>query len=137
LRRILAALGLAVLFSGLPLQVSTAAAATPANHFTWGQCTWWAANVRPDIGSVVFGYARQWTWSAQQAGLNTGTQPALNAIAVYQPGVQGAWAAGHVAHVIGVDPDGVHFTVDEMDYPIPGVVTQRVSQVGPGVEFIY
>ncbi|HLG73397.1 MAG TPA: CHAP domain-containing protein [Chloroflexota bacterium] len=121
----------------MPFQASTAAAAAAPNHFTWGQCTWWAANVRPDIGSVVSGYARQWTWSAQQAGLKTGTQPAPDAIAVYQPGVQGAWASGHVAHVIAVDPDGVHFTVDEMNYPIPGRVTQRVSQVGPGVEFIY
>lgn len=121
----------------MPFQASTAAAAAAPNHFYWGQCTWWAANVRPDIGAKVSGWAAQWTWSAQQAGLKTGTQPAPNAIVVYQPGVQGAWGSGHVAHVLSVNPDGVHFTVDEMHYPVVGVVTQRVSHTGPGVEFIY
>ncbi|HEX6513431.1 MAG TPA: CHAP domain-containing protein [Chloroflexota bacterium] len=137
MRRILAALGLAVSLLGVPMGIGTAAAAAPVNRFYWGQCTWWAANVRPDIGARVWGSAYNWNWSAQAAGLKTGTLPAKDAIAVYQPGVQGAWGAGHVAHVLSVSPDGYHFTVDEMNYPIPGVVTQRVSHIGSGVTFIY
>lgn len=138
MRRILAALGFAVCLLGMPMQAGTAAAAVaPHNRFYWGQCTWWAANVRPDIGSVVSGNARNWTQAAQRAGLKTGTLPAKGAIAVYQPGVQGAWYTGHVARVLAVAPDGVHFTVDEMNFPFAGVVTSRVSHSGPGVTFIY
>ncbi|MBV9119941.1 MAG: CHAP domain-containing protein [Chloroflexi bacterium] len=121
---------------GTPMIASNAMAAAP-NHFYYGSCAWWAANVRPDIGSKIFGNAAEWAGAAQAAGLPTGTTPQVNAIVVYQPGVQGAWGSGHVAHVIAVAPDGVHFTVDEMDYPVAGVVTQRASSTGPGVSFIY
>ena len=138
MRRILAALGFAVFLLGTPLQADTAAAAAaPYNRFYWGQCTWWAANVRPDIGDRVSGNAASWTAAAQRAGLKTGTQPAKDAIVVYQPGVQGAWYTGHVARVLSVAPDGVHFTVDEMNFPIAGRVTSRTSVAGPGVSFIY
>jgi surface antigen len=137
-RRILAALGFAVCLLGTPMQAGTAAAAaTPMNRFYWGQCTWWAANVRPDIGAAVSGNAANWTGAAQRAGLNTGTVPAQGAIVVYQPGVQGAWYAGHVARVLAVSPDNATFTVDEMNFPIAGRVTSRTSHVGPGVTFIY
>ncbi|MHB8619242.1 MAG: CHAP domain-containing protein [Chloroflexota bacterium] len=118
-----------------PLQAAQAQAAY--NHFYWGQCTWWAANVRPDIGARVWGNASNWLASARQAKLPTGTLPKPGAIVVYQPGVQGAWWMGHVAHVDAVFPDGHHFTVDEMDYPFAGRVTHRVSVTGPGVSFIY
>ena len=137
MRRILAALGFAACLQGLPLQAGTAAAAAPVNRFYWGQCTWWAANERPDIGAAVSGNAANWTWAAQQAGLKTGTLPAPGAIVVYQPGVQGAWYSGHVAHVLSVSPDGVDFTVDEMNFPVAGRVTSRMSHIGPGVTFIY
>jgi len=138
LRRILAALGFAVCLLGTPMQAGTAAAAAiPYNRFYSGQCTWWAANVRPDIGAAVSGNAANWTWAAQNAGLKTGTLPAKGAIVVYQPGVQGAWYAGHVARVLSVSPDGVNFTVDEMNFPWAGVVTSRTSHTGQGVTFIY
>ncbi|MBV8085381.1 MAG: CHAP domain-containing protein [Chloroflexi bacterium] len=120
-----------------PMVASTAAAAAPPNHFTPGQCTWWAAHTRPDIGARVYGSAKFWTASAQAAGLATGTTPEPDAIVVFQPGVEGAWGAGHVAHVNDVSPDGVHFTVDEMDYPVAFRMTLRVAQTGPGVSFIY
>jgi len=138
LRRVLAALGLVACLSGLPGQVAGTEAATPTyNHFYWGQCTWWAANVRPDIGSKIWGNAAQWAWVARADGFKTGSKPAAGAIVVYQPGAQGAWWAGHVARVLSVSPDGYHFTVDEMNYPIPGVVTHRLSHAGAGVSFIY
>ena len=120
---------------GTPVLASNAMAAD--NHFYWGSCAWYAASVRPDIGSRIFGNAAQWAGAAQAAGLPTGPTPQVDAIVVYQPGVQGAWGTGHVAHVLSVAPDGQSFTVDEMDYPIAGVVTQRVSHTGPGVSFIY
>jgi N-acetylmuramoyl-L-alanine amidase len=119
------------------MQVGTAAAAAPSNHFYWGQCTWWAANARPDIGAVVSGNAANWPAAAQRAGFKTGGLPEDGAIVIYQPGVQGAWSAGHAAHVLSVSPDEQTFTVDEMNFPVAGRVTQRASHVGPGVSFIY
>ncbi len=117
------------------MQTGTAMAASWS--WTWGQCTYWAAKTRPDIGAVVTGNAANWTRSAQAAGLNTGDVPAPDAIVVYQPGVQGAWGTGHVGHVNDVAPDGIHFKVDEMNFPYAGVMTQRWSVAGPGVSFIY
>lgn len=72
-----------------------------------------------------------------QAGLHVGTAPALNAIAVFQPGVQGAGGYGHVAHVNVVSLDGVHFGMDETNVWGLGVVDLRMASAGPGVEFIY
>jgi len=137
LRRILAAAGVAACLLVTPVQAGIAAAATPGNHFTYGQCVWWAANTRPDIGALVSGNAAAWPAAAQRAGLDTGSTPAPDAIVIFAPGVQGAWASGHAAHVNDVSPDGEHFTVDEMDFPVPGRVTQRVAHTGPGVTFIY
>lgn len=137
LRRILAALGAAASLMGTPVLASGAEAAAHYNRFYYGQCTWWAANERPDIGAKVWGNAANWIGAAQSAGLPTGSTPKVGAIVVYQPGAQGAWGTGHVAHVIAVSPDGNHFTVDEMNYPRAGVVTHRLSHAGAGVGFIY
>ena len=138
MRRFLAAVGVAACLIVLPAKAAPAeAAGITYNHFYWGQCTWWAAQMRPDIGAVVWGNAWNWLGSAHAAGLPIGYTPKVGAIAVYQPGVEGAWSAGHVAHVIAVSPDGVHFTVDEMHFPFVGVVDHRVSHTAPGVGFIY
>ncbi len=107
------------------------------NNFPWGQCTWWAAQSRPDIGSVVVGNASAWLYSARSAGLATGFMPRAGAIVVYQPGAQGAGWTGHVAYVTSVNPDGVTFNISEMNFPIWGGVTHRVSRTGAGVSFIY
>jgi len=136
LRRVLAALGVAACLSACPLSAGASEAAS-INRFYQGQCTWFAAEVRPDIGSMVRGNANQWLVAAQRAGLETGDAPRPGAIVVYQAGVQGASWAGHVAHVLAVDQDAQHFLVDEMNFPRAGVVTQRMSHTGPGVTFIY
>ena len=107
------------------------------NNFPWGQCTWWAAQSRPDIGASVIGNAASWLYSARGAGLPTGSVPRAGAIAVYQPGAQGAAWTGHVAYVTSVAGDGVHFTVSEMNFPYWGSITGRASWTGPGVGFIY
>ncbi len=120
-----------------PMASVIAHAQAPVNRFAWGQCTWWAANVRPDVGAIEQGNASAWINWAQRAQLKTGNAPQPGAIAVFQPGVQGAAWTGHVAHVLAVDPDGQHFTVDEMNFPIAGQVTQRLAVPGPGVDFIY
>jgi surface antigen len=123
-----------------PAQVVNTRVAIPrisANNFPYGQCTWFAAQNRPDIGSRVLGNAASWLYSARAAGLPTGTQPAVGAVVVYQPGAQGAGWIGHVAVVTSVSPNGVNFTIREMNYVGWAVVSTRNSWVGPGVSFIY
>lgn len=138
LRRLLAAVGLAGCLLSTLTQAPVADAAPAAyNHFYWGQCTWFAASVRPDIGAVVWGNAADWLSSAQRVGLKTGVTPKLGAIVVYQPGADGAWSFGHVAHVLSVSADGNQFTIDEMNWVGLGRVSQRISHTAPGVAFIY
>jgi len=108
-----------------------------SNYFPWGQCTYWAAQERPDIGSRVIGNAASWIYSARAAGLATGSVPRVGAVVVYQPGAQGAAWTGHVAYVTSVAGDGVHFTISEMNFPYWGRVTSRASWAGGGVGFIY
>jgi surface antigen len=118
-----------------PVITRPAVRRTGSNNFPWGQCTWWAANERPDIGSAVVGNAASWLYSARAAGLATGTVPRVGAVVVYQPGAQGAAWTGHVAYVTSVS--GSSFTISEMNFPIWGGVTHRTSWTGPGVAFIY
>jgi surface antigen len=122
----------------MPLQAGIAEAAAPPNKFYWGQCTWWAANVRPDIGAKMNGNAYNWIWVAQHdPSLTTSVSPKEDAVVIFPPGVDGAWSSGHAAHVVAVAPDGQSFQIDEMNFPIPGRVTQRVLKVDPRIVFIY
>jgi len=120
-----------------PPNTQAAVVRSGPNNFPWGQCTYWAAQSRPDIGSRVIGNAASWLYSARAAGLPTGTAPRAGAIVVYQPGAQGAAWTGHVAYVTSVAGDGVHFNISEMNFPIWGRVTTRASYTGAGVAFIY
>jgi surface antigen len=120
-----------------PANTRSAVRRSGPNNFPYGQCTWWAAQSRPDIGANVIGNASSWLYSARAAGLPTGSTPRVGAIVVYQPGAQGAAWTGHVAYVTSVSGDGAHFTVSEMNFPYWGSVTRRASWTGPGVGFIY
>ena len=138
MRRTLAALGVAACLLGLPMGSGIAEAAAPINHFYWGQCTWWAAHVRPDIGAKMSGNAGNWISVAQHnPSLTTSTSPKVDAIVVFPPGVAGAWSSGHVGHVVAVAPDGQSFRIDEMNFVAPGVVSQRVLKVDSRIVFIY
>lgn len=84
------------------------------------------------------GNAANWISIAQHdPSLTTSVSPKEDAIVVFPPGVDGAWSAGHVGHVNAVAPDGQSFRIDEMNFPIPGVVTQRTLKVDPRIIFIY
>jgi surface antigen len=121
-----------------PPPITKPAVAAPAHSINWfpyGQCTWWAANQRPDIGTRVVGNASAWAYSARAAGLATGVVPRVGAVVVYQPGAQGAGWVGHVAYVTSVS--GNSFTISEMNFNAWGRVDTRQSWTGPGVSFIY
>lgn len=78
------------------------------NGFLLGQCTYYVALKRPITWG---GNAGTWYYSAQATGYKVGQAPAVGAIMVSYEGS----AAGHVAYVESVNPDG-SFTVSEMNY---------------------
>ena len=108
--------------------------------YAFGQCTWWAQYERRDENLRGMGNARYWAGNAPRRGLRVGTTPVVGSTAVFQPGVQGAGWAGHVAHVMALYPGG-WFLVSEMNaYGNGGGlgwVSYRYVHTGPGVQFIY
>ena len=115
----------------------------PANGFYWwafGQCTWWAQYKRQDENLRRMGNARYWAAGAASRGYRVGHTPRAGATVVFQPGVEGAGGAGHVAHVEKVYPGG-WFLVSEMNYYWNGGgwgrVSYRFAYVRSGVSFIY
>ena len=114
----------------------------PNGFYSWafGQCTWWAQWMRRDENLTHMGNAMYWAASAARRGYRVGTVPVAGATVVFQPGVQGAGGAGHVAHVVAVYPGG-WFLVSEMNYYWNGGgwgrVDYRFAHAGWGVQFIY
>lgn len=115
----------------------------PANGFYWwafGQCTWWAQYKRQDENLRYMGNARYWAAGAARRGYRVGRTPRAGATVVFQPGVEGAGGAGHVAHVEKVYPGG-WFLVSEMNFYWNGGgwgrVSYRFAYARSGVSFIY
>jgi len=135
LRRLLTGAVLIACMAVTPVLTEQAEAAS-YNPFSWGQCTWYAFNMRPDLAGSVWGNASNWSYAARVSGQAVGYQPQAGALAVFQPGVQGAWGAGHVAYVTAVGNNG-WFQVSEMDFPYAGRVSYRWAHSGSGVSFIY
>jgi hypothetical protein len=115
----------------------------PKNGFYWwafGQCTWWAQYKRQNENLRHMGNARYWAAGAASRGYRVGHTPRAGATVVFQPGVEGAGGAGHVAHVEKVYPGG-WFLVSEMNFYWNGGgwgrVSYRFAYVRSGVSFIY
>ena len=124
-----------------PINVGGRLSADPG--YPYGQCTWWAyERAQQYIGGhpAIHGDAHLWASSATQNGFSVGSGPRVFSIAVFQPNVDGAGGAGHVAWVVDVYPNSQSIVVTEMDFPTPGRETSR--NVGgafgkPGIDFIY
>lgn len=119
------------------------AVSRPANGYYWwafGQCTWWAQYKRQDENLRRMGNARYWAAGAASRGYRVGRIPAAGATVVFQPGVEGAGGAGHVAHVEKVYPGG-WFLISEMNFFWNGGgwgrVDYRFAYARSGVSFIY
>jgi hypothetical protein len=115
----------------------------PAGDAYWwayGQCTWWAQHERQDENLKRMGNAQYWAGSASARGYTVGSAPRAGATVVFQPGVEGAGGAGHVAHVVAVYPGG-WFLVSEMNFYWNGGgwgrIDYRFAHSGWGVSFIY
>lgn len=98
-----------------------------ANHFAFGQCTWYVASRRcvPWVGN-----ADQWYYNAAAMGFKEGHMPVPGAIVVFWPGGDGASSIGHVAYVEVVGPAGGipagEFKLSEMNYAGWDRVSYRV-----------
>jgi surface antigen len=109
-------------------------------YWAFGQCTWWAQYERKDENLMHMGNAQYWASVAASRGYHVSWTPRVGATVVFQPGVQGAGGAGHVAHVVKVYPDN-WFLVSEMNFYWNGGgwgrVDYRFAHAGGGVQFIY
>jgi hypothetical protein len=126
----------------IPVPGHPSFAVSPTGFYAvaFGQCTWWAQDQRRDENLMGIGNAQFWASGAAARGYHVGTTPARGATVVFQPGVQGASGAGHVAHVLAVYPGG-WFLVSEMNFYWNGGgwgrVDYRFAHTGAGVQFIY
>lgn len=91
-------------------------AVTAGNTYTYGYCTWYVKNRRPDIPNG-WGNAMDWFPNAQASGWPTGSTPRVGAV-----GTQG----NHVVYVEQVNGDGT-VTISEMNYRGWNVASSRVA----------
>lgn len=92
------------------------------NTYSYGYCTWYAKNMRPDLPNDL-GNAD--TWYIRYSG-SKGTSPQVGAIGV-------AKGYMHVAYITGVNADGT-VNLSEMNYQGWGVVSTRTASAS---EFLY
>jgi surface antigen len=99
--------------------------ATAGNTYSYGYCTWYVKNLRPDLPNNL-GNANTWYYLAQAQGFAVGILPKVGAVAWTGGGL------GHVAVVTAVNGDIV--TITEMNYKGWNIVSSRVAHAG---EFLY
>lgn len=98
---------------------------TSGNTYTYGYCTWYVKNRRPDLPNNL-GNANTWYSRAQAQGIPTGSTPRVGAV-----GMTTAYA--HVVYIEGVNSNGT-VKVAEMNYNGWNVVSRRTA---PASEFLY
>lgn len=106
------------------------------NAYAAGNCTWYAYNRRPDIGSF-WGNASSWAASARAAGYRVDSTPSVGAIAQWNAYAPGTYGYGHVAIVDGVNSDGT-VRITEMNYGGRyGAITSRTVKASSVSNFIH
>jgi surface antigen len=77
-----------------------------------GNCVWWGAYTRPDVGKWASGDASNWATSVRNSGrLPVDTTPKVGDIVVH-PGD----SYNHVAYVVWVAPDGASYKMSDMGW---------------------
>jgi surface antigen len=108
------------------------------NPYEFPECTWYAWSRRTDLPRFA-GNALSWAADARADGIPTGTMPVAGAIAVFQPGQDGAFPPyGHVAYVESVS--GGAMTISEMNWGSTYAERSHVhyrTLAWAGVAFIY
>ena len=110
---------------------------SPGNPFQCcakGNCTWWAAFMRPEVSGPCRGNANVWLTQAADGHLPTGDLPGKRSIAVWEtyPGS----SVGHVAYVESVNPDA-SFNVSEMACPGWDCMRKHPYPAGNATGFIW
>jgi LysM repeat protein len=111
------------------------------NVFSYGQCTWWAAQRYFQLHSVVVPWrtqanAEQWTARAYENGWHIFSEPVQGSIIVLQPGIQGASDLGHVGIVERVLDDNTAI-VSSMNWGYgEGGISLDLFRPGLGVTFL-
>ncbi|HEY4383408.1 MAG TPA: CHAP domain-containing protein, partial [Ktedonobacteraceae bacterium] len=128
------------IYAGVPTPPPNADA-SGANHFYYGQCTWWAADRYHTLtGKWVpwFGNAYEWYYGALNAGWTVSATPHVPSIMVMMPGVQGAsYGYGHVAVVEQLLGGGNVMTSNfNWGYGNWGVKTDVEFHQGSGIWFV-
>ncbi|RBP98817.1 lytic transglycosylase domain-containing protein [Bifidobacterium xylocopae] len=109
-----------------------------------GQCTWWAANRRANIGHPVtahMGNGGAWANTARSMGWPVGHEPRLGAAMSISPGLLGSDPSyGHVAVVEQINPDG-SIVISESGVTMPVKITTisaaALSAVAQGIWYVY
>ncbi len=98
---------------------------TEANGWPRGQCTWYVAAERAQMGEPVTWGGDAWQWLANAAaqGRPETSSPAPGEIAVFRRGGSYDSRYGHVALVVAVGPGG--YTVAEANFYGLGVIDMR------------
>lgn len=96
------------------------------NGYSYGYCTWYAANRRASIGKPIprnLGNAVTWASLASSAGLSVDGKPKAGDV-LWHKNTYIAGGLGHVGFVEKVNDDG-SINVSDMNFPIWGGVTYR------------
>jgi hypothetical protein len=94
-----------------------------------GQCTWYAAGMRPDLDGITTGNAGEWLREAS-GKVPEGSVPVVGAIAV---NTTAAGGLGHVAYVAGIKNGGATLILDEANLNYDGRVYLNIET--PASEF--
>ena len=108
------------------------------NGYSYGYCTWHAANRRNEIGRPIprnLGNAVTWAGIASAAGLGVGEAPQSGAV-LWHKNTYIAGGYGHVAFVESVNPDG-SAVVSDMNYPSWGVATTRTVPASEMSQYLF
>ena len=138
-----------------PLSGSWDVPLDPDNIEEYGQCTYWAAEKRPDLAyevEYVYGYpqyhgAFDWKVDAVTAGYPVDQTPEVGDLAALPPGYAytdsagTTWTAGsggHLAYVEQINSDG-SFVVSEMNagWPLHGDIALVPAMAAQGMYFIH
>jgi surface antigen len=117
--RSLHGIGSATLASAWLLVSTSGTAQADGNHFSYGYCTWGAAEQAHRAWGVWipwFGDAGDWVAGARASGWSVSPIPQANTILVMPRRVQGSGPDGHVGWVLDVDADSGGVTVLSMNW---------------------
>lgn len=106
-----------------------------ANGYSFGYCTWWAANRRSATGRAIpsnLGNASTWLSRASSAGLATGRAPRAGAVIWTHP----RDFYGHVGYVESVNGDG-SVNISEMNTTGWNRVSRRTLTAGEAAGYSY